>query len=89
MVPTRATPAPAMSCFMPCDFCSWIVVAVTFEQVDDSPYREASAEGDNEGFQGVDCACKKLHKFDVTRKIFGRFIFIRRIRNKRPQDEIT
>jgi hypothetical protein len=39
-----------------------VVVPVPFEQVDYAPYREARAEGDYQGFQGVNCACKKLHK---------------------------
>ena len=38
-----------------------VVVAVTFQQVDDTPDAETSAEGDNEGLKNGDCLFKKCH----------------------------
>ncbi len=59
-MPTTATPAPAMSCFMP-----WllrrVVVAVTFQQVDNAPDTETGTERDNEGLKNGDCLFKKCH----------------------------
>ncbi len=57
-----ATPAPAISCFIPCDFRAGVVVAVTFQQVDDAPYAETGTEGDNEGLENGDCLIEKFHK---------------------------
>ena len=39
-----------------------VVVAVTFQQVDDTPDAETSAEGDNEGLQHIDRFIEKFHK---------------------------
>ena len=39
-----------------------VVVAVTFQQVDDTPYAETGTEGDNEGLENGDCLVKKFHK---------------------------
>ena len=39
-----------------------VVVAVTFQQVDDAPYTETGTEGDNEGLENGDCLIKKFHK---------------------------
>ena len=39
-----------------------VVVAVTFQQVDDAPYAETGTEGDNEGLENGDCLIKKFHK---------------------------
>lgn len=38
-----------------------VVVAVTFEEVDDTPDAETSAESDNEGLQNGNCLIKKFH----------------------------
>ena len=38
-----------------------VVVAVTFEQIDNAPYAEARADGDNEYLQRVNCGCEKCH----------------------------
>ena len=53
-----ATPAPAISCFMPLAFGTGVVVAVTFQQVDDAPHAETGTEGDNEGLENGDCLMK-------------------------------
>ena len=53
-MPTMATPAPAISCL--------VVVAVTFQQVDDTPHAETGTEGDNEGLENGDCLIEKFHK---------------------------
>ena len=39
-----------------------VVVAVTFQQVDDTPDTKTSAEGDHKGLQNVYCAIEKCHK---------------------------
>lgn len=39
-----------------------VVVAVTFQQVDDAPYAETGTEGDNEGLENGDCLIEKFHK---------------------------
>ena len=39
-----------------------VVVAVTFQQVDDTPDAETSAQSDNESLQNGDCLIKKCHK---------------------------
>ena len=42
--------------------CARVVVAVTFQQVDDTPDAETSAEGDNEGLKNGDSLIEKCHK---------------------------
>ena len=39
-----------------------VVVAVTFEEVDDTPDAETSAESDNEGLKNGDSLIEKCHK---------------------------
>ena len=46
----------------PLGFCTGVVVAVTFQKVDDTPCAETRAQGDHENFQRVNRACKKSHK---------------------------
>ena len=41
--------------------CRGVVVAVTFQQVNDTPDAEASAESNNEGLKNGDCLSKKCH----------------------------
>ena len=38
-----------------------VIIAVTFQQVDDAPDSKAGSECDNEGLQNVDCAVEKFH----------------------------
>ncbi|GFI12036.1 hypothetical protein IMSAGC007_04515 [Lachnospiraceae bacterium] len=38
-----------------------VVIAITFQQVDDAPDSKAGSECDNEGLQNVDCAVEKFH----------------------------
>lgn len=38
-----------------------VVVAVTFQQVDDTPDTKTSAQSDNEGLKNGDCLFKKCH----------------------------
>ena len=42
--------------------CAGVVVAVTFQQVDDTPHAETGTEGDNEGLENGDCLIEKFHK---------------------------
>ena len=39
-----------------------VIVAVTFQQIDNAPHAQASAEGDHEGLKNGDCLSKKCHK---------------------------
>mgnify|MGYP006922062431 CR=1 len=43
-------------------FSAGIVISVTFQQVDDTPDAETSAQSDNESLQNGDCLIKKCHK---------------------------
>lgn len=42
-------------------FRARVIIAVTFQQVDNSPDAEASAKSDNEGLKNGDCLLKKCH----------------------------
>ena len=39
-----------------------IIISVAFQQVDDTPDTETSAQSDNESFQNSDSLSKKFHK---------------------------
>ena len=43
-------------------FRAGVVVAVTFQEVDDAPDAEASAEGDHKGLKNGDSLIEKCHK---------------------------
>lgn len=43
-------------------FCARVVVAVTFQQVDDTPDTKTSAQSDNESLKNGNCLFKKCHK---------------------------
>ena len=52
-----------------CDVTLWhmsigarVVVAVTFQQVDDTPDTKTSAQSDNESLKNGNCLFKKCHK---------------------------
>ena len=47
-----------------------IVVAVSFEQVNDTPNAETGTESDNEGLQYTNCAIEKFHKVNPPKKCF-------------------
>ena len=38
-----------------------VVIAVTFQQVDDAPDSKAGSQCDHEGLQNFDCAVEKFH----------------------------
>ena len=61
-MPTIATPAPAISCFMPWLFAPGLSLPVTFQEVNDAPHAETGTEGDNEGLENGDCLIEKFHK---------------------------
>ena len=42
-------------------FRARVIIAVTFQQVDDAPDSKAGSQCDNEGLQNVDCAVEKFH----------------------------
>ena len=39
-----------------------VVVAITFQQIDDAPHAETGTESDNEGLENGDCLIEKFHK---------------------------
>ena len=41
--------------------CAGVVVAVTFQQVDDTPDTKTSAQSDNESLKNGNCLFKKCH----------------------------
>ena len=43
-----------------------VVVAVTFEEVDDTPDAETSAESDNKGLKNGDSLIEKCHKLKLA-----------------------
>ena len=46
--------------------CAGVVVAVTFQQVDDTPDAETSAQSDNEGLKNGDSLIEKCHKLQLA-----------------------
>ena len=42
-------------------FCARVVVAVTFQQVDDTPDTKTGAQSDNESLKNGNCLFKKCH----------------------------
>ena len=70
-MPMRATPPPAISCFMPCDQAkrvvpmgglrTGVIVAVTLQQVDGTPDAKTGTERHNESLQYTDCTVEKCH----------------------------
>ena len=42
--------------------CTWIVVPITFQQVNHAPNAEAGAEGNNQRLQYIDCRIEKFHR---------------------------
>ena len=42
-------------------FCARVVVAVTFQQVDDTPDTKTSAQSDNESLKNGNCLFNKCH----------------------------
>ena len=43
-------------------FCARVVIAVTFQQVDDTPDTKTSTQSDNESLKNGNCLFKKCHK---------------------------
>ena len=41
---------------------SGVVVAITFQQIDDAPHAETGTESDNEGLENGDSLIEKCHK---------------------------
>ena len=53
-----------------------IVIAVPLHEVDHAPHGKASAKGDNEGLQNVNCAVEKFHKSYPPKNVFELFRYI-------------
>ena len=43
-------------------FCARVVIAITFQQVDDTPDTKTSTQSDNESLKNGNCLFKKCHK---------------------------
>ena len=43
-------------------FRAGVVIAVTFQQVDDAPHAETGTQGNDEGLENGDCLIEKFHK---------------------------
>lgn len=41
--------------------CTWVVVAVAFHEVHDTPHRKTSTESDNKNFENINCRSDKRH----------------------------
>ena len=41
--------------------CRRVVRPVTFQKVDDAPYRQTSAKSHDQNFKNVDCLIEKFH----------------------------
>lgn len=41
--------------------CTWIIISVTFQQVDHAPNAKTGSEGNDEGLQNIDCAIEEIH----------------------------
>ena len=39
----------------------WIIISVTFQQVDHAPDAKTGSEGNDEGLQNIDCAIEEIH----------------------------
>ena len=61
-MPTMATPAPAMSCFMPWLLAPGLSLPYPSSRLMDAPHAETGTEGDNEGLENGDCLIEKFHK---------------------------
>ena len=46
-------------CFLRRKICPRIVIAITFQKVDDTPCAEAGTQSNNQDFQGINRTCKK------------------------------
>lgn len=41
--------------------CTWIIISVSFQQVDHAPDSETCAKGDDQSLQNIDCAIEEIH----------------------------
>ena len=42
--------------------CAWIIIAVSFQKVDDAPDAQTGTQGNDEGLENGDCLIEKFHK---------------------------
>jgi hypothetical protein len=56
-----ATPPPAISCFMPCDFDAGLSEPYPFQEIDNAPDTKPRAKRDNKGLQHVNRTIEKCH----------------------------
>ena len=56
-----------------CDVTLWhmsiragVVIAITFQQVDDAPHAETGTQGNDEGLENGDCLIEKFHKLKLA-----------------------
>ena len=48
--------------------CTGVVVAVTFQQVDDTPNAQTGTQSDNEGLQNTNSRVKKFHRLNIAER---------------------
>ena len=41
--------------------CTWVVISVALQEVDNAPYRQTSAKSHDQNFKNVDCLIEKFH----------------------------
>ena len=41
--------------------CAWVIISVTFQQVNDTPDAKTSTKGNDEGLKDRDCLGEKCH----------------------------
>ena len=57
-------------------FCRRVVRPVTFQKVDDAPYRQTSAKSHDQNFKNVDCLIEKFHIRFFPNRFIAVFLFI-------------
>ena len=45
-----------------------VVIAVTFQQVDDTPNAQTGTQSDNEGLQNTNSRVKKFHRLNIAER---------------------
>ena len=52
--------------------CAGVVVAIAFQQVDDTPNTETGTQSDNEGLKHFDSRVKEIHNRFLQKRACGR-----------------
>ena len=57
----RCNAAASHELFHALRFCTWIIIAVAFQKIDDAPNAKTAAKRRNERLKDIDCGIEKLH----------------------------